>query len=44
MLLWHGSKIVNFMGLLKGGLKIAPLESAHNGAMFGKGIYLADTF
>jgi len=27
MLLWHGSKLTNFMGLLSKGLKIAPIEA-----------------
>ena len=42
MLLWHGSKISNFMGILAHGLKIAPPEAPSTGYMFGKGIYFAD--
>jgi poly [ADP-ribose] polymerase len=44
MLLWHGSKLTNFMGILAGGLKIAPPEAPTTGYMFGKGIYFADMF
>jgi len=41
-LLWHGSKITNFVGILSQGLRIAPKEAPTSGYMFGKGIYLAD--
>ena len=44
MLLWHGSNIQNFMGILGQGLRIAPPTSNINGHAFGKGIYLADMF
>ena len=44
MLLWHGSKITNFMGILAKGLKVAPPEAPATGYMFGKGIYLSDMF
>ena len=43
-LLFHGSSIFNFIGLLSQGLKIAPPEAPTTGYMFGKGIYLADMF
>ena len=42
--LWHGSKLLNFMGILSQGLRIAPPEAPVQGYMFGKGIYFADTF
>ena len=42
MLLWHGSRMMNWCGILKEGLKIAPPEAPSTGYMFGKGIYLAD--
>ncbi|KAI8983506.1 hypothetical protein BDB01DRAFT_126676 [Pilobolus umbonatus] len=42
MLLWHGSKMGNIMGILKQGLRIAPISSSHNGSLFGQGIYFAD--
>jgi len=42
--LWHGSKTINFMGILSQGLRIAPPEAPATGYMFGKGIYFADTF
>jgi len=44
MLLWHGSKVSNFMGILSQGLRIAPPEAPATGYMFGKGVYFADMF
>lgn len=41
-LLWHGSRITNFYGILSHGLKIAPPEAPITGYMFGKGVYFAD--
>jgi poly [ADP-ribose] polymerase len=41
-LLWHGSRVTNFAGILSQGLRIAPPEAPVSGYMFGKGIYLAD--
>lgn len=41
-LLWHGSRVTNFGGILGQGLRIAPPEAPATGYMFGKGIYLAD--
>ncbi|XP_044314316.1 poly [ADP-ribose] polymerase isoform X1 [Drosophila rhopaloa] len=41
-LLWHGSRLTNFIGILSHGLKIAPPEAPPTGYMFGKGIYFAD--
>jgi poly [ADP-ribose] polymerase len=43
-LLWHGSRLTNWMSILACGLKIAPPEAPHTGYMFGKGIYTADCF
>eukprot|EP00766_Chilomastix_caulleryi_P001230 gnl/Chilomastix_caulleri/2201.p1 GENE.gnl/Chilomastix_caulleri/2201~~gnl/Chilomastix_caulleri/2201.p1 ORF type:complete len:213 (+),score=55.94 gnl/Chilomastix_caulleri/2201:3-641(+) len=42
MLLWHGSRTSNFVGILSQGLRIAPPEVPPNGYMFGKGLYFAD--
>ncbi|KAG1697929.1 hypothetical protein DVH05_015413 [Phytophthora capsici] len=42
MLLWHGSRLSNFVGILSQGLRIAPPEAPNNGFMFGKGLYFAD--
>ncbi|XP_037085146.1 poly [ADP-ribose] polymerase 2-like [Pollicipes pollicipes] len=42
MLLWHGSRMSNWAGILGAGLKIAPPEAPSTGYMFGKGIYFAD--
>jgi len=41
-LLWHGSRLSNWAGILAKGLKIAPPEAPSTGYMFGKGIYFAD--
>lgn len=41
-LLWHGSRMSNWIGILKKGLQIAPPEAPSTGYMFGKGIYFAD--
>lgn len=41
-LLWHGSRLTNFVGILSSGLRIAPPEAPVTGYMFGKGIYFAD--
>lgn len=43
-LLWHGSGITNFLGIMLNGLKIAPPEAPASGYMFGKGVYFADMF
>ncbi|XP_065844434.1 poly [ADP-ribose] polymerase 2-like [Oscarella lobularis] len=41
-LLWHGSRITNWVGILSQGLRIAPPEAPSTGYMFGKGVYFAD--
>merc|ERR1711936_514851 len=41
-LLWHGSRMTNYAGILSQGLRIAPPEAPVTGYMFGKGIYFAD--
>lgn len=42
MLLWHGSRLANFPGILSNGLRIAPEGAILTGQYFGKGIYFAD--
>mmetsp|Transcript_4651 Transcript_4651/g.14031 ORF Transcript_4651/g.14031 Transcript_4651/m.14031 type:complete len:538 (+) Transcript_4651:28-1641(+) len=42
MLLWHGSRITNWAGILSQGLRIAPPEAPVTGYMFDKGVYFAD--
>ncbi|XP_077088643.1 poly [ADP-ribose] polymerase 2 isoform X2 [Siphateles boraxobius] len=42
MLLWHGSRLMNWVGILSQGLRVAPPEAPVTGYMFGKGIYFAD--
>ncbi|XP_028124757.1 poly [ADP-ribose] polymerase 2 isoform X1 [Camellia sinensis] len=44
MLLWHGSRLANWTGILSQGLRIAPPEAPATGYMFGKGVYFADMF
>eukprot|EP01129_Flabellula_baltica_P002999 TRINITY_DN12865_c0_g1_i1.p1 TRINITY_DN12865_c0_g1~~TRINITY_DN12865_c0_g1_i1.p1 ORF type:complete len:501 (-),score=112.46 TRINITY_DN12865_c0_g1_i1:47-1489(-) len=41
-LLWHGSRLTNYIGILSQGLRIAPPEAPVTGYFLGKGIYLAD--
>lgn len=41
-LLWHGSRVTNYGGILSQGLRIAPPEAPVTGYMFGKGVYFAD--
>eukprot|EP00808_Paulinella_micropora_P017853 g46431.t1 len=41
-LLWHGSRLTNFVGIVSQGLRIAPPEAPVTGYMFGKGLYFAD--
>lgn len=43
-LLFHGSSLFNFIGILLQGLRIAPPEAPATGALFGKGVYFADMF
>src|SRR5689334_5824084 len=42
VLLWHGSRLTNWVGILSQGLRIAPPEAPKTGYRFGKGIYFAD--
>eukprot|EP01101_Sappina_pedata_P011845 TRINITY_DN8029_c0_g1_i1.p1 TRINITY_DN8029_c0_g1~~TRINITY_DN8029_c0_g1_i1.p1 ORF type:complete len:676 (-),score=238.61 TRINITY_DN8029_c0_g1_i1:70-1926(-) len=42
MLLWHGSRLTNYVGIISQGLRIAPPEAPKTGYRFGKGIYFAD--
>lgn len=44
MLLWHGSRLTNWTGIISQGLRIAPPEAPVTGYMFGKGVYFADMF
>lgn len=41
-LLWHGSRLENFVGILSEGLKIQPAGVQHNGSAFGNGVYFSD--
>ena len=44
ILLFHGTKTQNLLGILSKGLLIAPIESQSSGNRFGNGIYLSDSF
>ena len=44
ILLFHGTKTQNMLGILSKGLLIAPIESESSGNRFGNGIYLSDSF
>ena len=44
VLLFHGTKTQNLLGILSKGLIIAPIESMSSGSRFGNGIYLSDSF
>lgn len=41
-LLWHGSRLTNYVGIISQGLRIAPPEAPVTGYMFGKGVYFAN--
>lgn len=41
-LLWHGSRVTNFVGIISEGLRIAPPSAPASGYNFGKGVYFAD--
>jgi hypothetical protein len=44
MMLWHGTKAENIIGILQSGFRIAPDESFRTGSILGNGVYFADTF
>lgn len=44
MLLFHGSRVANFKGILEEGLLVAPEHVPHTAFLFGKGIYFTDSF
>ena len=44
LLLWHGTRMTNYLSILSTGLRIAPLGAEKTGSMFGEGIYFADAF
>jgi len=41
-LLFHGSRLANYVGILSQGLRIAPPEAPVTGYFLGKGVYFAD--
>ena len=44
ILLFHGTKAENVLGILSKGLIIAPIEAESSGNRYGSGIYLSDQF
>lgn len=44
MLLWHGTKAENMVGILQTGFRISPPEAYSSGNLLGNGVYFADTF
>lgn len=44
IMLFHGTKIENVLGILTSGMKIKPFESSSNGSLFGNGVYFSDNF
>lgn len=41
-LLFHGSRLSNWAGILRQGLRVAPVDVPTSGSMFGNGVYFAD--
>lgn len=44
MLLWHGTRGENIIGIIQTGFRIAPSDARRTGAMFGEGVYFSDIF
>lgn len=44
MLLWHGTRGENLIGIMQTGFRIAPADARRTGAMFGEGVYFSDLF
>mmetsp|Transcript_41308 Transcript_41308/g.43221 ORF Transcript_41308/g.43221 Transcript_41308/m.43221 type:complete len:212 (+) Transcript_41308:2-637(+) len=44
VLLFHGTKTFNVLGILAAGLQVSPMESPQTGSAYGNGIYFADKF
>jgi hypothetical protein len=44
MLLWHGTRGENLIGIIQTGFRIAPSDARRTGAMFGEGVYFSDIF
>ena len=42
-LLWHGSRLANYVGILSKGLRINPQNVVKTGSMFGNGVYFSNT-
>jgi ankyrin repeat protein/predicted DNA-binding WGR domain protein len=44
MLLWHGTRGENIVGIIQHGFRIAPSDAQRTGSMFGEGVYFTDIF
>ena len=44
IILCHGTKTQNILGILSEGLKISPVQAKFQGSYYGEGIYLSDSF
>eukprot|EP01117_Protostelium_nocturnum_P009851 TRINITY_DN3512_c0_g3_i2.p1 TRINITY_DN3512_c0_g3~~TRINITY_DN3512_c0_g3_i2.p1 ORF type:complete len:2058 (-),score=751.90 TRINITY_DN3512_c0_g3_i2:12-6110(-) len=44
LLLFHGTRTANVLGILRHGLRIAPPTAPRSGLAFGKGVYFSDSF
>ena len=44
MLLWHGTRGENIIGVIQHGFRIAPSDATKTGSMFGEGVYFSDVF
>lgn len=44
MLLWHGSKISNLIGILKQGLRIKPAQANESVSIFSISIFMRDSY
>lgn len=44
MLLWHGTRGENLIGIIQTGFRVAPADARRTGAMFGEGVYFSDLF
>ncbi|EYC04244.1 hypothetical protein Y032_0089g2304 [Ancylostoma ceylanicum] len=42
--LWHGTKAVNLLSILKDGFLVDPRNTSITGRLFGDGVYLSDAF
>jgi len=44
VLLFHGSRVSNFLSIMSQGLRIQPAQAKRQGALLGRGVYFTDMF